>query len=188
MSEPLVSPVHLDSCITCYRFTRSSLIASMMGAVRTSETPVNIHLTTQQYIPEDHKTSYSLPWEPEISQVYIKSILYHVLPTFVLTMVLGYLRPPPTITTVNRELPVHSRHICISRNKHLIYELHSFLNKNAMHPDISMSTPFSTSNIKYTLYFNTITVQMCLMLHVTVQITSLIKKHLILFLQHIWYR
>jgi hypothetical protein len=35
-------------------------IALMMEAVRTSETPVNIYLTTRQYIPED-LTSYTPP-------------------------------------------------------------------------------------------------------------------------------
>jgi hypothetical protein len=34
---------------------RGSLIALMMEAVRTSETAVNVHLTTRQYIPEDSK-------------------------------------------------------------------------------------------------------------------------------------
>jgi len=38
-----------------------TMIALMMEAVRTSETSVNIYLTTRQYIPEDSKlvsTSY----------------------------------------------------------------------------------------------------------------------------------
>jgi hypothetical protein len=37
----------------------ASIIALMMEAVRTSETSINIHLTTRQYIPEDSKTSCS---------------------------------------------------------------------------------------------------------------------------------
>jgi hypothetical protein len=37
--------------------------------------------------------------------VYIKSILYHVLTAFALTVVLSCLWPPPTITIDNRELP-----------------------------------------------------------------------------------
>jgi hypothetical protein len=53
--SPLVSPVHLDPYITCYPFARGSLIALMMKAVRTSETSVNINLTTRHYIPEDSK-------------------------------------------------------------------------------------------------------------------------------------
>jgi hypothetical protein len=51
----LISPVHLDSYITCYPFARGSLIALMMEAVRTSEMSVNIYLTTRQHIPEDSK-------------------------------------------------------------------------------------------------------------------------------------
>jgi hypothetical protein len=39
----------------------------MMEAVRTSETQVNFNVTTRHYIPEDSNTSYSPPWEPEIS-------------------------------------------------------------------------------------------------------------------------
>jgi hypothetical protein len=35
--------------------TASIIRALMMEAVRTSETSVNIYLTTQQYIPEDSK-------------------------------------------------------------------------------------------------------------------------------------
>jgi preprotein translocase subunit SecB len=38
-----------------YPFARCSLIALMLEAVRTSETLVNINLTTRQYIPEDSK-------------------------------------------------------------------------------------------------------------------------------------
>jgi hypothetical protein len=53
--SPLVSPVHLDSYITCSPSARGSLIALMMEAVLTSETSVNIYLTTRQYIPEDSK-------------------------------------------------------------------------------------------------------------------------------------
>jgi hypothetical protein len=53
--SPLVSPVHLYSYITCYPFTRTSLITLIMEAVHTSETSVNIYLTTLQYIPEDSK-------------------------------------------------------------------------------------------------------------------------------------
>jgi hypothetical protein len=40
----------------------------MMEAVCISETLVNLNVTTLRYIPEDSKTSYSPPWEPEISQ------------------------------------------------------------------------------------------------------------------------
>jgi hypothetical protein len=58
-----VSPIHLGSYITSYFFGQGSLIALMMEAVRTSETSVNIYLTTRQYIP------YLPPWEPEISRV-----------------------------------------------------------------------------------------------------------------------
>jgi len=53
--SPLVSPVHLDSYIISYLFAQGSLIALMMEAARTSETSVNINLTTRQYIPEDSK-------------------------------------------------------------------------------------------------------------------------------------
>jgi preprotein translocase subunit SecB len=38
-----------------YPFARGSLIVLMLEAVRTSETLVNINLTTRQYIPEDSK-------------------------------------------------------------------------------------------------------------------------------------
>jgi hypothetical protein len=41
--------------ITCYPFVHGSLIALMMEAVHTSETSVNINLTTWHYIPEDSK-------------------------------------------------------------------------------------------------------------------------------------
>jgi hypothetical protein len=51
----------------------------MMEAVRTSETSVDNHFT-RQYIPEDNS-----------EQVYIKSVLYHVVSAFVLTVVLHYL-------------------------------------------------------------------------------------------------
>jgi hypothetical protein len=37
----------------------TSVIALIMVAVRTSETSVNIYLTTRQYIPEDSKLQYS---------------------------------------------------------------------------------------------------------------------------------
>jgi hypothetical protein len=48
-------PVHLDYYITSYLFPQGSLIALMMEVVRTSETSVNIYLTTRQYLPEDSK-------------------------------------------------------------------------------------------------------------------------------------
>jgi hypothetical protein len=38
---------------TNYLFAQGSLIALMMEAARTSETSVDIDLTTRQYIPED---------------------------------------------------------------------------------------------------------------------------------------
>jgi hypothetical protein len=53
--SPLVSPVFLDSYITCYPFAHGSLITLLMEAVRSSETLVNISLTTRQYIPENSK-------------------------------------------------------------------------------------------------------------------------------------
>jgi hypothetical protein len=55
VATDLMAPVHLDSYITCYPSARGSLIAMIMEAVRTSETSVNIYLTTRQYIPEDSK-------------------------------------------------------------------------------------------------------------------------------------
>jgi hypothetical protein len=40
----------------------------MMEAVRTSEMLVYFNETTRHYIPEGYlSSSYSLPWEPEIS-------------------------------------------------------------------------------------------------------------------------
>jgi hypothetical protein len=36
------------------------LMALMMEAVRSSETSVNIYLTTRQYIPEDSKLEFNL--------------------------------------------------------------------------------------------------------------------------------
>jgi hypothetical protein len=40
----------------------------MLKAVRTSETSVNFNVTTQRYIPEDSKTSYSSLRESQISK------------------------------------------------------------------------------------------------------------------------
>jgi hypothetical protein len=53
-----IRPVFFDSYIICYPFACGSLIALMMEAVRTSETLVNINLTTGQYIPEDSKLQF----------------------------------------------------------------------------------------------------------------------------------
>jgi hypothetical protein len=50
---PIRQPVPLDSYIASYLFALGSLIALMMEASRTSETSVDIDLTTRQYIPED---------------------------------------------------------------------------------------------------------------------------------------
>jgi hypothetical protein len=50
---PIGQPSPLDSYITSYLFAQGSFIALMMEAVRTSETSVDIYLTTRQYIPED---------------------------------------------------------------------------------------------------------------------------------------
>jgi hypothetical protein len=50
---PIGQPVPLNSYVTSYLFALGSLIALMMEAARTSETSVNIDLTTRQYIPED---------------------------------------------------------------------------------------------------------------------------------------
>jgi hypothetical protein len=50
---PIGQPIPLDSYITSYLFTQGSLIALMMEAARTSETSVDIDLTTRQYIPGD---------------------------------------------------------------------------------------------------------------------------------------
>jgi hypothetical protein len=41
----------------------------MMEAARTSETSVDIHLKTRQYIPEDSELNTRRPWEPEISYI-----------------------------------------------------------------------------------------------------------------------
>jgi hypothetical protein len=43
---------------TSYLFALDSLIVLMMEAARTSETSVDIWLTTQQYIPEDYELKY----------------------------------------------------------------------------------------------------------------------------------
>jgi hypothetical protein len=43
----------LDSYITSDPFALGSLIALMMEAARTSETSIDMHLRTRQYIPED---------------------------------------------------------------------------------------------------------------------------------------
>jgi hypothetical protein len=45
-----VSEVHADSII---RVMMEAFFALMMGASRTCETSVDIHLTTRLYIPED---------------------------------------------------------------------------------------------------------------------------------------
>jgi hypothetical protein len=50
---PVGQPIPLDSDIASYLFALGSLIALMMEAARTSETSVDIGMTTWQYIPED---------------------------------------------------------------------------------------------------------------------------------------
>jgi hypothetical protein len=53
---PIVQPKFTwtaDSYVTCYPFVHGLFIALMMEAASTSETPVNFHVTTQRYIPED---------------------------------------------------------------------------------------------------------------------------------------
>jgi hypothetical protein len=50
---PIGHPNPLACYITSYLFALGSLIALMMEAAHTSETLVDIDLTTWQYIPED---------------------------------------------------------------------------------------------------------------------------------------
>jgi hypothetical protein len=45
--------VFWDICACCFHHQGDEIIALIMEAARTSETSVNIYLTTWQYIPED---------------------------------------------------------------------------------------------------------------------------------------
>jgi hypothetical protein len=51
----------------------------MMEAVRAYETSVHCNETTRRYIPEDSKTLYSPPWEPEISQMTVELMILDLL-------------------------------------------------------------------------------------------------------------
>jgi hypothetical protein len=69
---PIGQPVPLDSYITSYLFALGTLITLMMEEARTSETSVDIVLTTWQYIPEDSellalydfRTASDIPMNP----------------------------------------------------------------------------------------------------------------------------
>jgi hypothetical protein len=63
---------------------RWRLIALMMEAVSSSETSVNIYQTTRRNIPQDKPSSYSSPWEPEISPSFFlfKSVIVGLRPVW----------------------------------------------------------------------------------------------------------
>jgi hypothetical protein len=64
---PIGQTVPLDSYITSYLFALGSLIVLMMEAARTSETSVDIGLTTRQYILEDSELPLNEKFCQELS-------------------------------------------------------------------------------------------------------------------------